>query len=67
MRDTERLRLPVTETIHDNTQELLRKMIAASPGVITRVVRFSNDDVPRYLAKLRRFREESRKVMIMVG
>ena len=51
---------------HDETQELLRRMVAISPGAVTKVCHFQNNDVPRYLEKLRRFREESRQVVIEV-
>ena len=50
----------------DNTQELLRRMAEVSPGAVTRVIPFANDDVPRYLKKLQRWREQSRKVAIHV-
>ncbi len=50
----------------DDTRELLRRMAEVSPGAITRVIPFTNDDVPKYLENLRRFRAESRKVVITI-
>ena len=50
----------------EEAQELLRRMVANSPGAVTKTIRFANDDVPKYLENLRRFREESRKVEIFV-
>jgi hypothetical protein len=37
----------------------------AAPGV-SKVIRFANEDVPRFLHNLRRFEEESRRVKILV-
>ncbi len=51
-----------------DTQELAKRMIAACPGgVITMVIPFLNDDVPKYLDNLRRFYEESAKTVIVVS
>ncbi len=51
----------------DNSQELLRHMMADSQDAVDMVIHFVNDDVPKYLDNLRRFHEESRKVEIFVG
>ena len=50
----------------DNSQELLRRMAADSCDAVDTVIRFVNDDVPKYLKNLRRFHEESRKVEIFI-
>ena len=51
----------------DETKRLLRRMSAPpTSGVVEKVVRFTNDDVPSYLEGLRRFREESQKTDIYV-
>lgn len=50
-------------------QELVRRMCsqcADSEGIVRKVVRFANNDVPEYLQNLRRFEQESRKVQVLV-
>lgn len=42
------------------------EILEAFPNSITKVIPFLNDDVPKYLEKLRKFEEESRKVVIEV-
>jgi len=46
--------------------EFLRRMSAGATDVVDRVIPFANDDVPKFLADLRRFEEDSRKVVILV-
>jgi len=41
-------------------------MAAKSDDVVEKVIRFPNNDVPRYLRNLRQFERESRKVRIIV-
>lgn len=48
------------------SQMLLRLMSAGRTDVITKTIPFLNDDVPKYLENLRRFREESAKVSILI-
>lgn len=50
----------------NSTQELVRRMSAGTSDVVDRTIPFVDDDVPKYLAALREFREESRKVEIIV-
>ena len=49
-----------------NTDELVRQMSVGASYVVTKEIPFANDDVPRYLEKLRRFEEASRDVVIEV-
>ena len=51
---------------NSDTQELVRKMSAVASNVVTKEIPFANDDVPRYLEKLRRFEKASREVVIEV-
>ncbi len=50
---------------HDTLESVLHRM-AADPQSVTRPVRFANDDVPRYIERLRRFQESSRKMEILI-
>jgi hypothetical protein len=54
------------EQTDSDTQELVRKMSAVTSNIVTKEIRFANDDVPRYLEKLRRFERASREVVIEV-
>lgn len=54
------------EQANSDTQELVRKMSALTSNVGTKEIRFANDDVPRYLEKLRRFEKASRDIVIEV-
>ncbi len=47
-----------------DSKRLAEKICAGN--AVQKVVKFSNEDVPKYLANLRRFREESQKVKILV-
>ena len=48
--------------------ELLREFSAVTEGpVVTNVVPFLNNDVPKFLKRLARFEKESRKTVITVG
>ena len=48
------------------TREALRqRMASCSKEPVVKVIRFDNDDVPKYLKNLRRFQAESRRVRIM--
>ena len=49
-----------------DTTELIQRMSVGATDVVERVIPFANDDVPKYLANLRRFQEESRHVEIVV-
>lgn len=47
--------------------KILGEQVSARSGnAVRKVVKFSNEDVPNYLENLRRFRDESRKVTIVV-
>ncbi len=46
--------------------EFLRRMSAGAKDVVDRVIPFAHDDVSKFLANLRRFEEESRKVEVLV-
>lgn len=47
-------------------EELLKKMAGGNP-IIVKTIPFTNNDVPEYLEKYKRFIEESKKVIINVG
>jgi len=49
------------------TTEFLRRMSAGAKEVVDRVIPIASDDVAHFLANLRRFEEESRKVEIVVN
>ena len=47
-------------------EELMRKMAtASSEETVRKVIPFRNDDVPRFLRRLRQFQEQSRKARFM--
>lgn len=53
-------------TVASASQELAKKLCAASAKPICQRVCFANDEVPKYLGNLRQFEEDSAKVRILV-
>lgn len=56
-----------TRSIKASRKILLDTMTAQSQGkCVTRAARFSNDDVPKYLTKLKEFERTSKKAKFVV-
>ena len=47
-------------------EQLVKAMADACAGVVSGDVRFDNDDVPRFLARLAVFKEKSRAAHLLV-
>jgi hypothetical protein len=45
---------------------LLRRMSAGASDCVEKVIRFQNDDAPKYLENLNKFEQESRRISISI-
>jgi hypothetical protein len=56
------------DKFEETRKKLLAGLVSNSKGkVITKVIPFTNNDVPNFLRKLKKFEDRSRKISLMVG
>jgi len=55
-------------SFEESRKALLKGLTAQAKGkIITKIIPFTNDDVPKFLRKLDKFEARSRKICLMVG